>query len=79
MIIDGKDMILGRLGTIAAKKALLGEEVIIINSKYIVLTGNKAEILKRYRDFRKRGIHTKGPFYPRRTDFFVKRAIGTTL
>lgn len=75
MIIDAKDHILGRLGTIVAKKALLGEEVVLLNTKDMVITGDKYEIIRRYQNFRQRGIHTKGPFYSRRADFFVKRAL----
>jgi large subunit ribosomal protein L13 len=75
IIIDGKGLILGRMGTFVAKKALLGEDVVILNSKEVIISGKKEEILSKFRNLRKRGIHTKGPFYPRRSDFMLKRLI----
>ena len=75
MIIDGKDLILGRLGTFIAKKALLGENIDIVNCEQIVMTGKKDFILKKYIDWKDRGIPAKGPFTYRRPDMFVKRAL----
>jgi len=75
MIIDGKDLIMGRLGTLVAKKLLLGEDVVVLNSKDVIITGNKDELIKRYQGFRSRGVHAKGPFYSRRPDLFLKRAL----
>ncbi len=43
-IIDGKDAVLGRLASYAAKEALKGEEVIIVNCKEVIITGNKKDI-----------------------------------
>ena len=43
MIIDGNNLILGRLGSFVAKKALLGKKIDIINCKNIIITGKKAE------------------------------------
>ncbi len=74
MIIDAKEMILGRLGTYAAKQALLGEEVIIVNSDQVVITGNKASVFADYKNRMDRGTF-KGPFIFRRSDMFVKRSI----
>ncbi|MEM4259933.1 MAG: 50S ribosomal protein L13 [Candidatus Woesearchaeota archaeon] len=74
MIIDATNQVLGRLSSIAAKKALLGEEVIIINCENAVITGNRENILNNYK--RKRSLGTfKGPFYSRMPDRFVRRTI----
>lgn len=75
MIIDAKNLVLGRLATIAAKKALLGEKVEIVNSEMAVLTGRKKEILNKHKARREKGTPFKGPFYPRTPDRFVKRVI----
>lgn len=75
MIIDANDMVLGRVATFAAKKALLGEKVNIVNCEKAVMTGNKETILAKYRQKRERGRPTKGPFIHRRSDMFVRRAI----
>lgn len=75
MIIDASNQILGRIGTYAAKNALLGEEIIIINSEKAILSGDKKKIFQRYSHKRDMGVPAKGPFIPRRPAFFVKRTI----
>ena len=75
MIIDAKDLILGRVATIAAKKALLGEKVDIVNCEKAIITGNKKSILAKYKARMARGQKTQGPFIPRRPDMFMRRMI----
>ncbi|MCL4398871.1 MAG: 50S ribosomal protein L13 [Candidatus Parvarchaeota archaeon] len=75
MIIDGKDSVLGRLATFAAKSALEGENVDIVNAKDIVIVGNKNNILKKYLERRRIGTMSKGPFFPRDTKGIVRRAL----
>ncbi|MGC8533144.1 MAG: 50S ribosomal protein L13 [Candidatus Parvarchaeum sp.] len=75
MIIDGKDSVLGRLATFAAKSALEGETVDIVNAKDIVIVGNKNNILKKYLERRRIGTMSKGPFFPRDTKGIVRRAL----
>jgi len=45
MIIDATNLIAGRLATFVAKKALLGEEIEIVNSEKAVLTGKKSDLM----------------------------------
>ena len=75
MIIDGKDLILGRLSTFVAKKALLGEKIDIVNCENIIITGKKKAIFDRYNKKLARGIPSKGPFTYRMPDRFVKRSL----
>jgi len=76
IIIDGKDSILGRLSSFAAKKALKGEEIIIINCKDVRITGNKENIERKFKQKRSRvGSGQKGPKYPRSSERIVKRSI----
>jgi len=75
MIIDGNNLILGRLGSFVAKKALLGEKIDIINCGNIVITGKKEYLFGKYRKRLARGIHSKGPFTYKNPDRFVKRAL----
>lgn len=75
MIIDAKNLIVGRIATVAAKKALLGEEVTVVNCQDAIMTGKKEAIFARYMLRRNRGLHTKGPFYHRQADRFVRRII----
>ena len=75
MIIDANNMILGRLGTFVAKKALLGEKIDIVNCENAVVTGDKYDIFGRYDKILHRGTPVKGPFTRKMPDRFVKRAI----
>ena len=75
MIIDAKDMIAGRIATVAAKSALLGENVVIINSELAVISGARKDVLNKYQAQENRGEPTHGPFLPKTPDRFLKRMI----
>jgi large subunit ribosomal protein L13 len=75
MIINAENTILGRLSSYAAKQALLGEKVIIVNCEKAVITGSKKDILDKTLNKIRRGNPFKGPFYPRRSDMIVRRTI----
>ncbi len=76
MIIDASDLILGRIASFAAKKAMLGENIIIVNSENAVVTGKKESVLARYKQRKELGSRpTKGPFMPKMPDRFVRRAV----
>lgn len=75
MIIDGKDLVLGRLAVFAAKKAILGETVQILNCEQVIVTGKKELVLREFRESINRGHPLKGPYYPRHPHLIVKRAI----
>ncbi len=75
MIIDGNNLILGRLGSFVAKKALLGEKIDIVNCGNIVVTGKKETVFGKYKKILARGIHSKGPFLYKMPDRFVKRTL----
>lgn len=79
IIINAENKILGRIATIVAKKALLGEEVIIINADKAIVSGKKQEVLARYRQKYARGVPSKGPFILRSPDRLVKRTIRNML
>jgi large subunit ribosomal protein L13 len=75
-IIDGKNAVLGRLATYAAKEALKGEEIKIINCEQILITGNKEFIEKDFKQKRDRvGTRQIGPKVSRTSEKIVKRAI----
>lgn len=75
MVIDATDLVLGRLASFVSKKALLGENIQIVNCEKSVVTGNKKTILEKYKKRAEIGTPKKGPFYPKRPDYFVRRAI----
>jgi len=75
MIINAENLIIGRLSTVVAKHALLGETVNVINSEKAVITGLKKNILAHYEHKIERGNPFKGPFFPRTADKILKRTI----
>ncbi|MBI2652524.1 50S ribosomal protein L13 [Candidatus Woesearchaeota archaeon] len=75
MIIDAKDTILGRLSSYAAKQVLLGNKVDVINCEECAISGRKHAILDEYIKRLHRKAPTKAPYFYRRPDMFVKRAI----
>lgn len=75
MIIDATDAILGRLAAYAAKKALLGEKVDIINCEKAIVSGSRNIIIEKYQRKLKLGAPLTGPYYPRTPDRLVRRTI----
>ena len=75
MIVNAENMILGRLATYIAKKALTGEKIDVVNAEKAVIVGKRRDILQKYKIRMERGHPYKGPFYPRHPERFVKRTI----
>ena len=75
MIIDATDLIVGRFATVAAKKAILGEEIHIVNCEKAIITGNRAYLMADYKNKREQGNPVTGPFYHRSADKYVRRMI----
>ena len=74
-VIDGTDLILGRMAAIVAKRSLLGEKIDIINCEKIIIAGDKKSVLEAYKIKAKRGCPLKGPFFQKMPDRFTRRAI----
>lgn len=75
IIINAENQVLGRLAVFAAKKALLGEEVNVVNAEKAVVSGTRADVLAKFKQKKNRGIPLKGPYYPRTPAMIVRRAI----
>jgi large subunit ribosomal protein L13 len=76
-IINGDGLLLGRLASITASRALAGEEIAIVNVEKVIISGSRARVLANYRHKRERGASGShwGPFVPRRPDHLMKRTI----
>jgi large subunit ribosomal protein L13 len=76
IVFDGENALLGRLAATAAKQALQGNQIIIVNSEKIIISGNKKNILENYRK-RKEWIGNtqKGPRYFKQPKKIIKHAI----
>ncbi len=75
MIIDATDLIMGRMATYVAKKALMGEKIDIVNCENAIIVGKKKEVFNRYKERRERGDALKGPYFPTMPDRLVRRVI----
>ncbi|MBI2139920.1 50S ribosomal protein L13 [Candidatus Woesearchaeota archaeon] len=75
MIIDATNLILGRMASYAAQRAMLGEQVFIINCGEAIVSGNKDAILRDWIHKVQMGSSVRGPFFFRTYQKFVKRAI----
>ncbi len=76
LIINGENAVLGRLCSYVAKSALEGNEIVILNSEKVVVSGNKKDVLDKFRKRRARGGYSrKGPHYPKDPERVLKRAI----
>ncbi|TFF86777.1 50S ribosomal protein L13 [Candidatus Thorarchaeota archaeon] len=77
-IYDAESMVVGRLGSKAAKAALLGDRVIIVNAEKAIITGDRRTVIEAFKE--KLNIRTsynprKGPFHERRPDRMVRKMI----
>ena len=63
------------MATWIAKKALMGEEINVVNCENAVITGKKRSVLKRYREKYEIGDALKGPYFPKMPDRFIRRVI----
>lgn len=77
IIIDAAGGIFGRLCGFIAKKALGGEEVIVVNCEKVIIIGRKESIIEKYKILRKkgRGGSLKGPGIPKSPFMLLKRGI----
>ncbi|MFX0002617.1 MAG: 50S ribosomal protein L13 [Candidatus Hodarchaeota archaeon] len=81
-LYDATNKILGRFCSIIAKKALLGEFIVIINAKDAIISGTKKDIHENYLAKLKISTATnprRGPFHERRPDTFMRRMIKQML
>jgi large subunit ribosomal protein L13 len=74
-VINGKDLLLGRMASLVAQRVLRGEHIAIVNVEQAVISGSRARVLGIYDQKRSRGSREGGPFFPRRPDHIMKRTI----
>ncbi len=77
LVIDAKGSVLGRLASFAAKQALLGKTIAIVNCDDSSIIGNPRTTINDYKQAVARGGSAlKGPFISRRhSERLVKRTI----
>ncbi len=78
ILVDGSDLIAGRLCSNVAKLLLQGNRVSIVNCDKIMISGKRNSIIEEYKTFLKIAsiINPKhGPFHPRRPDTIISRMV----
>ncbi len=76
IIVDADGAITGRLASFAAKKALEGNEIVIVNSEKALISGKKESIKEHYLERRRRhGSSQKGQIFPSAPERILKRTI----
>ena len=74
-VIDGKDLILGRLASVIAQRILLGERIDVVNCENVVISGEKRMNIGKFKHKREIGTPSTGPYYPKRPHMIVKRTV----
>lgn len=76
IVIDAENAVLGRLASYAAKQALSGKKIIIVNAEKAIVVGNKKDIIENYIRMKRRGgASLKGPFFSYLAYKILKRTI----
>ena len=78
LVIDATDCVMGRLASYVAKKALNGEEVIVVNAEKSIISGKRKSIIEeelKKLEIRNLGNPRKGPFHQKRPDRYLRRVI----
>lgn len=74
-VIDGTNLLLGRMASVVAKRALKGEKIDVVNAEKVVVSGNKRYLISWYSKKQQRGHTFGGPFFPKQSDRIVRRTI----
>jgi len=78
IVIDATNQIMGRLASYAAKSALSGNTVIVLNAEKAVISGRKSNIVeeaKRRLKTRTLASQTTAPVHQRRPDLYLRRVV----
>ncbi|MGQ9542937.1 MAG: 50S ribosomal protein L13 [Candidatus Bathyarchaeia archaeon] len=78
VVIDATNLVLGRLLSYAAKRAIEGDEVVILNISKAVISGEKRSIVQRAKaKLRTRTLASqdKAPHHPRKPVTYARRAL----
>ncbi|MDO8428427.1 MAG: 50S ribosomal protein L13 [Candidatus Diapherotrites archaeon] len=78
IFIDATGLVLGRMASLTAHKALRNMTIVIVNAEKAVLNGNTENLFKNYKtklDLEAKGNPEKGPEMSKMPDAFVRRSI----
>ena len=78
LLLDAKNQILGRLASFVAKRAILGDTIIILNAEKAVISGRRQNIVEEAKHklhTRTLGTQIHAPIHPRRPDLYMRRVV----
>jgi len=78
ILLDAKNQVLGRLASYAAKHALSGNKVIVLNAEQAVISGRRSNIIGEAKirlETRTLANQTTAPVHQRRPDLYLRRVI----
>jgi large subunit ribosomal protein L13 len=78
IVLDAKNQVLGRLASYAAKHALSGSRVVVLNAEQAVISGRRRNIVdeaKHRLETRTLANQTTAPVHQRRADLYLRRVI----
>ena len=75
MIINAENLVLGRLATYAAKQALLGNIIQVVNCEKAVITGTRENVFAKYKAKQSPTDTVKAPKVFKMPDMLVRRTI----
>jgi large subunit ribosomal protein L13 len=78
LVLDAKGQILGRLASFAAKRAINGDMVVVLNAEKAVISGRRKSLIeeaKRRLETRTLGTQTHAPVHQRRPDLYLRRVV----
>ena len=73
--IDATNLVLGRLSAVAAKRAMMGEKIEIVNCEKALVSGQRRYTITKYTNNIHRGTPFNGPNFPKQPERVVKRTI----
>jgi large subunit ribosomal protein L13 len=78
LLLDAKNQIMGRLASYVAKRAILGDTVIILNAEKAIISGRRPNIVEEAKHklhTRTLGTQIHSPVHPRRPDLYLRRVV----
>jgi large subunit ribosomal protein L13 len=76
IVIDSTDGIMGRIASYAAKQALLGKTIDIVNCEKVLISGKKNAVIATYKAKSARGgTAQKGPYISRTVEGIFRRTV----
>lgn len=76
--IDVSNQVLGRISSFIAKRALMGDNIVVVNCRNAVVTGAKQQVFESYvakNNIKVFSNHVHGPFFPHRPDTFLRHTV----